>query len=66
MKFTKETFYRAWRTALQAFLAFLGTQLIQGVDFSDLKNWAFTVLAGGIGAVIGALMNLETNETTIG
>lgn len=66
MKFTKETFYRAWRTALQAFLAFLGTQLVQGVDFSDIKNWAFTVLAGGIGAVIGALMNLQSDEQPAG
>lgn len=66
MKFTKETFYRAWRTALQAFLAFLGTQLVQGVDFGDIKNWAFTVLAGGIGAVIGALMNLQSDEQPAG
>ena len=56
---TKETLYRALRTAIQAFLAFLGTQLVQGVDFGDLKNWMMSVLAGGLGAVIGALMNLS-------
>lgn len=66
MKFTKETLYRAWRTALQAFLAYLGAQLVQGVDFGDIKNWAFTVLAGGLGAIIGALMNLQSDEEPAG
>ena len=66
MKFTKDTLRRALRTAFQSAVAYVGAQLMAGVDFNDWRAWLPTVIAGAVGAALGAIMNLELDEEDVG
>lgn len=66
MKFTKETFKRAFRTFIQAAIGYIAVN-IAVVDFSSGKEVIKSALIGlavsAISAGIAAVMNLS-NETT--
>ena len=66
MTFTKETLRRAWRTFLQAAIAYVAANLFI-VDFTASKDVivsALTGLAVSAGAAgISAVMNLQKKET---
>lgn len=58
----KETLIRAGRTFLQAFIAYIGGNLIFNpsylTDSNALKNWLIGLVFGAIAAGAAAVMNL--------
>ncbi|MFR5876784.1 MAG: hypothetical protein ACLUFN_09875 [Eubacterium sp.] len=65
MKFTKESVKRAFRTFLQAVIAYICVHVVL-IDFSDQSESLRTVLIGlGVSALaagLSAVMNLEKKE----
>ena len=66
IKFTKETFKRMARTFIQAFVGYIGVNIVV-IQFSDDKEYMKSALTGfcvsAIASGISAVMNLEEGDT---